>query len=116
MATKNATIQLKRLTSTTLERCEVILAAGEPLIGRKEFDEKLYVVLGDGENMVKDLVAEPWGDTDGAVEADQETISGTGLADDKLAVMISAEEDNVLEKKTDGLYVNKFHDVDGGEI
>lgn len=115
MAAKT-TIQLKRLTSTTLEKCEVVLAEGEPLIGRKEFDERLFVVLGDGENQVKDLVAEPWGDTNGAVVADEETIEGTGLEDDKLRVKISEEDDNVLEAKEDGLYVNQNHDVDGGEI
>lgn len=115
MAAKT-TIQLKRLTSTTLERCEVVLAAGEPLIGKKEFDDRIYMVLGDGETEVKDLVAEPWGDTAGAVEADEVTITGDGLEDNKLAVKISEEDDNVLEKKADGLYVNQNHDVDGGEI
>lgn len=114
MATKNATIQLKRLTSTTLDRCEVVLAAGEPLIGRKEFDDRIFMVLGDGETQVKDLVAEPWGDTAGAVEADQETIEGTGLEDDKLRVKISEDEDNSIEIKEDGLFVDI--NVDGGEI
>ena len=113
MAT-NATIQLKRLTSTTLERCEVVLAQGEPLIGRKEFDDRIFMVLGDGETQVKDLVAEPWGDTAGAVVADDETIEGTGLEDDKLRAKISEDEDNNIEIKEDGLFVDR--NVDGGEI
>lgn len=114
MATTNATIQLKRLTSTTLERCEVVLAQGEPLIGRKEFDDRIYMVLGDGETQVKDLVAEPWGDTAGAVAADEETIAGTGLEDDKLHLLISEDEDNKIEVKDDGVFVDR--NVDGGEI
>lgn len=116
MAAKT-TIQLKRLTSTTLDLCEVVLAAGEPLLGKMPApDTKDYIVFGDGTNKVKDLTREPIGDTDGSVLTDGQTIDGDGLTGTELEVMISADADNVLEKKTDGLYVNQNHDVDGGEI
>lgn len=98
------TIQLKRLTSTTLDQCEVVLAAGEPLLG-KTVDGAEYIVFGDGTKAVKDLAWEPIGDAAKAVDADGITIIGTGLESDELQVQISAESDNILLIESDGLYV-----------
>lgn len=103
-----ATIQLKRLTSTTLDLCDVVLAVGEPLLG-KTADGAEYIVFGDGTKAVKDLTWEPIGDAAKAVKVDGETIIGSGLESDELEVQISAEDGNTLTVESDGLYVPEIH-------
>lgn len=98
------TIQLKRLTSTTLDLCGVVLKVGEPLLG-KTADGAEYIVFGDGVKAVKDLTWEPIGDAAKAVDADGITIIGSGLESDELQVQISTESDNILTVESDGLYV-----------
>lgn len=102
--TMATTIQLKRLTSTTLDLCNVVLKVGEPLLG-KTADGAEYIVFGDGVKAVKDLAWEPIGDAAKAVDTDGITIIGTGLGSDELEVQISAESDNILSVESDGLYV-----------
>lgn len=109
-----ATIQFKRLTSTTLENCSVVLKAGEPLIG-KDIDSDEYVVYGDGSTAVKDLTWEPIGDAAHSVEADYETIGGTGLDSDALYVMVSPDSDNLLSIESDGLFVAPTDPIVFGE-
>lgn len=98
------TIQLKRLTSTTLDQCEVVLKVAEPLLG-KDVDGKEYIVFGDGTNKVKDLTWEPIGDWAKAVKVDDETIGGAGLDSDELYVKVSSAIGNILTLESDGLYV-----------
>lgn len=99
------TIQLKRLTSTTLDLCEVVLKVGEPLLG-KDAEGKEYIVFGDGSTQVKDLTWEPIGDYAREVKVDDETIGGTGLESDELYVKISEADGNILVLESDGLYVS----------
>lgn len=98
------TIQLKRLTSTTLDLCNVVLKVAEPLLG-KDAEGHEYIVFGDGTTAVKDLTWEPIGDFAKEVKADGVTIDGTGLDSDELFVKISEADGNILTVESDGLYV-----------
>lgn len=102
-----ATIQLKRLTSTDIDQATAVLKVGEPCLA-EDTEGKKYIVFGDGTTPLKDLKREPIGDA-GSVAIDNLTIVEN--SDDELEVQISEEDDNALEVKTDGLFVETLDQV-----
>lgn len=104
MATR---IQLKRLTSTDIDQCAVILAAGEPCLA-KDTSGKEYIVFGDGTTALKDLKREPIGDA-ASVAIDKVTIDEN--ASNELEVQLSADANNAMTVKIDGLFVETVDQV-----
>lgn len=104
MATR---IQLKRLTSTDIDQSAVILAAGEPCLA-KDTSGKEYIVFGDGTTALKDLKREPIGDA-ASVAIDKVTIDEN--SSNELEVQLSADANNAMTVKTDGLFVETVDQV-----
>ena len=103
-----AKIQLKRLTSTDIDQATAVLAAGEPCLA-KDTDGKEYIVFGDGSTQLKDLKREPIGDA-ACVAIDKVTIVEDATSHE-LEVQLSADTDNAMSVKTDGLFVETVDQV-----